>query len=182
MDVREQAGMARPLEPARGPITFGPLTIDVATWVYGTVTLMSVLAVYEWAADMRYLGVVAVVIGPTIALALAHLFADVLKFEVDHARRPNGPERRHLALHSAQFLLVAVPPLLVLAVASVLPNRSVSGSVQSMIYLGVLSLGFWGFVAGRRSGTRGVRLIIPTLAGFLIGLVVIAFQLVLKPH
>ncbi|MGA9148691.1 MAG: hypothetical protein WBZ04_14125 [Candidatus Nanopelagicales bacterium] len=42
----------------------GSFKIDIATWVYGTVTLMSALVIYEgWTADIRFLGVVTIVIG-----------------------------------------------------------------------------------------------------------------------
>lgn len=87
------------------------LTIDVATWAYGTVSLMAVLVVYDdWTADIRFLGVVTVVVGPTLALALAHLFAKALEFHIQESRRPSAAQWRHLIAHAAQFLMVAIPP------------------------------------------------------------------------
>lgn len=159
------------------------LTLDVAAWVYGTVTLMSVLVVYDgWTSDIRFVGAVIVVVGPTLALALAHLFAKVLEFNIQESRPPTRAEWRHLVAHAAQFLMVAVPPLIILCCFSLLPNQTVRSSIPSMIYLGTVSLGVWGWVAGRRAGYRGLSLVLATLAGFFLGLVVIAFQLILKPH
>lgn len=145
---------------------------------------MAVLVVYDdWTADIRFLGVVTVVVGPTLALALAHLFAKALEFHIQESRRPSAAQWRHLIAHAAQFLMVAIPPpLVILCVTSLLPGHTVSSSIRTMLHLGVLSLGFWGWVAGRRCGYTDSRLILPTLARFLIGLVIIGFQLVLKPH
>jgi hypothetical protein len=164
-------------------VRLGPLRIDVAAWVYATVTVMSVLAVYDgWGETKRYIGVVIVVLAPTIALALAHLFADVLDFRVRRHRPPNGREWRHLLEHALQYLLVAVPPLIVLVVTGWIPGIDLRGSIFSMIVFSALSLGFWGWLAGRRAGLRAWRLVSAAGAGLLVGLVVIVTQVIFKPH
>lgn len=161
----------------------GPLRIDVAAWVYATVTVMSVLAIYDgWGDTKRYVGVVVVVLAPTIALGLAHLFADVLDFHVRRHRAPSRHEWRHLVGHAVQYLLVAVPPLLVLVVTGLLPAIDLRGSITCMLIFATLSLGFWGWIAGRRAGLRSWRLLVATGGGLLVGLVVIGMQIALKPH
>lgn len=164
-------------------VRVGRLRIDVAAWVYATITVMAVLVVYDgWGEQKRYLGVVAVVVAPTIALALAHLFADVLDFHVRRHRPPTRPEWVHMLEHAVQYLLVCIPPLVVLVVTGWLPGVDLRGSVAAMIWFAALSLGFWGWFAGRRAGLRGGRLLASTLGGLLVGLVVIALQVLLKPH
>ena len=165
------------------PIRMGPMTINVRIWVYGTVTLMSVLAVFEgWTDLSRVFGVVLVVVGPMLALVLAHLFAEVLEFQIRAGHAPSAMDWRHMGGQSAQFLLVGLPPLAVFFVLIGLFKASIATSIIIMLYFGVISLGFWGWIAGRRSGYRGWRLIGAALAGFLIGFVVICLQLLLKPH
>lgn len=164
-------------------VHLGPLEFDAGVWVYGTVTLMSVLVVYEgWGDLKRPLGVLIVVVGPTIALAMAHVFADVLKHAVERGDTPVPGERRRILAHGLQYLLVGVPPLVVLAVTSLLLRQSAAESIRFMLLFGVLSLGFWGGLAGWRVGYRGWRLVASAVAGLLVGLTVMAFQIVLKPH
>jgi len=167
--------------PERG-LRLGPFHVDVAAWVYATVTVMSVLVVYDgWEDRKRYIGVVLVVVMPTIALALAHLFADVLDFHVRRHRSPTGPERWQQIGHAGQYLLVAVPPLLVLVVTGFIPGIDLRGSITCMLWFAVLSLGFWGWIAGRRAGLGGWRLVAAAGMGLLIGLIVIGTQILLKP-
>lgn len=161
----------------------GPLRIDVAAWVYATVTVMSVLAVYDgWGDAKRYVGVVIVVVAPTLALALARLFADVLDFHVRRHRPPVHYEWRHLLGHAIQYLLVAVPPLCVLVVTGWIPGIDLRGSITCMLIFSALSLGFWGWIAGRRAGLRAWRLLAATGGGLFVGLIVIATQIAFKPR
>lgn len=51
-----------------------------------------------------------------------------------------------------------------------------------MLILGRLSLGFWGGLAGWRSGLREWRLGAAAAAGLVIGAFVYALQLLLEPH
>lgn len=165
------------------PLHVGPLEFDVGVWVYATVTLMSVLVVYEgWGDLKRPLGVLTVVVGPTVALSVAHVFADVLKYAVDSGSAPVPGERRRILAHGVQYLLVGVPPLIVLAVTYLVFRQTPAESISYMLLFGVLSLGFWGGAAGWRVGYRGWRLVAAALAGLLVGLTVIVFQIVLKPH
>ena len=166
-----------------GPLSVGPFRINVRTWVYTTVTLMSLLVVYDGWQDLKGPGGIAlVVIGPTIALATDHTFADFLDLTVVEGGITARRQWRTLAWDFAQFTLVAVPPLVVLALASLVLQQSPSDTLRSMLVLGVVSLGFWGGVAGWRVGLRSWRLILAIVAGLGAGLIVLAFQLALKPH
>jgi hypothetical protein len=164
-------------------LTFGRYRIDVAAWVYATVTVMSVLAVYDgWEDRKRYVGVVIVVIAPTLALAMAHLFADVLDFHVRRHRPPTRHEWWVMTEHATQYLLVAVPMLLILVVTGFIPSVDLRGSITCMLAFAILSLGWWGWIAGRHAGLRGARLLAASCAGLLIGVIVIGMQILLKPH
>lgn len=172
------AATVRPANPRIGPIEF-----DVSTWVYATVTLMSLLVVYDGWGDLKgVIGIVIVVVGPTLALAMAHTFAEVLEHGVITGRQLHAGEKSSLLLDFLTYLLVSVPPLIVLAVMSLVFNASLTRSIQVMLYLGVASLGFWGALAGHRAGRTGWRLVLSGVAGLAIGLIVLAVQIALKPH
>ncbi len=165
------------------PFRVGPVEIRIATWVYVTVSLMSILVVYDgWQELKGVAGIVIVVVGPTIALGVAHVFADIVQHQVHHGRGQRREELVELFWEFIQYVLVAVPALIALLVASRVFNQSYSDSIRSMLYLGTASLGFWGGLAGWRSGYRGWRLLLAIAAGLCVGLLVFAFQLVLKPH
>jgi hypothetical protein len=170
-------------ERAPQPFSVGPVEIRIATWVYATVSLMSILVVFDgWRELKSPAGIVIVVVGPTIALGVAHVFADVLQHHVVHGRAHRRHEVVELGWDLVQYLLVAVPPLLVFAVSYLVLDREPSQSIQSMLLLGAASLGFWGGLAGWRTGYRGWRLLLAVAAGLFVGMLVFAFQLVLKPH
>jgi hypothetical protein len=79
------------------------------------------------------------------------------------------------------LLLAAVPPLAVLVIGRVtaLGNADTLPAVE---LTGLLTLAFLSAVASRRAGLRGPWLVAGALAGGLVGLTVIALQIVLKPH
>lgn len=167
----------------RGNPRLGPIEFDVGTWVYVTVTLMSILVVYDgWQDLKRPLGIAAVVIGPTIALGTAHAFAEILESQVKTGRSTTAKEVRAALGEFAQFVLVAVPPLVLLVVTSLVFHQSPAESIRSMLVLGVASLAFWGAMAGSRVGLTGWRLWVSASVGLLIGLLVLLLQLILKPH
>jgi VanZ family protein len=58
---------------------------------------------------------------------------------------------------------------------------SLNDSIRYVTALGALSLGFWGGLAGRRSGSSGWRLVLAVLAGLAVGGLVLALQIVLQP-
>jgi len=160
--VRDVPPVGEAFAEGSGSVAVGPVRIPVGLYVYGTVTLLSVLVVFEGWQDLRGpIAVVLVTVGPAVALMLAHLFGEVVD--------------------STVFLLMCVPLLAVLVVGQVL-RLELATTVRLMLWLGVLSLGFWGWLAGRHAGLRGWRLLGSALAGLVIGLVVISLQLVLKPH
>jgi hypothetical protein len=86
------------------------LGLDPERAIYGTVVLMSVLAVYSgWGDHPRSVGIALVITLPTVALMLAHLFAGSMTRHMAVGRPLQGPEWRQLLRDDAEFLLAAVP-------------------------------------------------------------------------
>jgi hypothetical protein len=180
--LQDERLVDEPFAESTAVVAVGPVRIPVGLWVYGTVTLLSVLVVFEGWQDLRGpFAVVLVTVGPAIALMLAHLFGEALDEHIRLHRPLRRHEWREAVVDSAVFLLMVVPLLAVLLVGQVL-RLDLGVTVRLMLWLGVLSLGFWGWLAGRHAGLRGWRLVGSAVAGLVIGLVVISLQLILKPH
>jgi hypothetical protein len=62
-----------------------------------------------------------------------------------------------------------------------LPGSSLSASIRWLAVLGAASLGYWGGVAGRRSGMSGLHLVLAVAAGLVIGAPVLALDVFLQP-
>ena len=58
-----------------------------------------------------------------------------------------------------RFLLITVPPLAILVVLTI-AGVSYTRTIQVIVLTGVLSLGVWGGVAGRRAGLTGWALVV----------------------
>lgn len=158
----------------------GRLRIRVDRLVYTTITLMSVLIIYDGWNDLSFRGVLAVILGPLLAIFLSHLFGAELGTRVALGRPMTGGERRTAFVEECRFLVIAVPPVVMLIVLSV-AGVSYSRIIQVIVLAGVLSLGVWGGVAGRRAGLTGVGLVASAGYGLLLGCVILALQALLQP-
>jgi hypothetical protein len=86
----------------------------------------------------------------------------------------------HVIRTELRFLLREAPPLALLTILTV-AGVSLGNSIQAVIFLEGASLGFWGFVAGRRAGPAGWPLARTVAFGLIVGLVVLTLQVVLQP-
>jgi hypothetical protein len=158
------------------------LRVSIERLVYATVVLMSVLVVYDgWADLTTYAGVAAVIIGPILALAVAHLFSEVFELHFARQRPLTREEWREVALDQLHLLLAAVPPLVILGIGWLSPLDE-RRTIAVLLWTGVLTLMGLSLLAARRAGFHGWRLAAACLSGGLVGLIVISLQIVLKPH
>jgi hypothetical protein len=95
-------------------------------------------------------------------------------------RRLTRHERTGLLAAESVFLLLAVPPLTLLFVLSA-AGVSYAHAIKSILLVGVMSLGFWGGLAGRRSGLTGWAVVACVLCGLAVGATVLVLQAVLQP-
>jgi hypothetical protein len=143
---------------------------------------MSVLAVYDgWQDLATFAGVAVVIVGPLLALSLAHLFGDVLHAHAELRRQLTAAEWRQHARDQISWFVAAIPPLVVLAIGWVTP-ADVLGTIALVLWTGVVTLVVLSGIAAHRAGLRGWRWGAATATGGLIGLIVIGLQLLLKPH
>lgn len=158
----------------------GRLHIRVDRLIYTTVTLLSVLIIYDGWATLQFWDVVAVIVGPIVAIFLSHAFGAELGMRVALGRPLTGTERRAVILEESRFLLILVPPLLILTVLA-LAGVSNNAIIRIIVGVGVLSLGFWGAVAARRAGLTGWSLTAAALFGLAVGCIILILQGLLQP-
>jgi hypothetical protein len=86
-----------------------PLVIERA--VYGTITLTSVLIVYDGWAKLKFVDVLVVLVGPVLAMSIGHAFAGSLAQQAELGRPLTRAERLHAIQRASWFMLFAVPPV-----------------------------------------------------------------------
>jgi hypothetical protein len=160
----------------------GRLSMDPHRIIYATILLMTAYAIYdEGTAPLQrgtYVALLGLSIAPLFALAMAHAFSDALDLQIRYQRRLTGADRRHLAASNLQYLYVAIPPMVLIVVLGLLQwdANDVIALVQVM---GLLSLGWWGYYAGRKANVSQLRRWTFALNYALMGLVVILVELAL---
>jgi hypothetical protein len=148
--------------------------------VTATITLVTVLIVYDGWATLKLFDVVLIVLGPIIAVFTSHLFSSSLVLQVELGRRPTMQEWLAIARFESRFLVLAVPPLVVLFVLR-LANVALTDAVQVVIWLEALSLTFWAGLAAWYAGLRGRALALSILGGVIIATIVLMLQVFLQP-
>jgi hypothetical protein len=158
----------------------GRFNIRVDRIIYTTITLLSVLIIYDGWTKLRFWDVVAIIVGPVVAIFISHIFGEELGTRVALGRPLTGSERRAVVAEQSRFLLVTLPPLVILIVLTI-AGVSYTGIIRVIVLTGVLSLGLWGALAGRRAGLTGWPLVVATLAGLGVGCVILILQALLQP-
>lgn len=148
--------------------------------VVGTITLTSVLIIYDGWASLRFGDAVAIIVGPVLAIFIARAFAEALAKLAAKGDPLNRSELLGVVKAECGFLLLAVPPIALLAVLD-LAGVALGDSIQVVIWIGAASLGFWGGLAGVRAGLRGWSLALAVAIGFLIGGLVLTLRVILQP-
>ena len=148
--------------------------------VTATVALVCVLIVYDGWANLKPLDVVVVIVGPVVAICTTHIFSNTLVQVVALSRRPTMKEWLVTVRFESRFLLLAVPPLVVLLVLR-LGNVALTDAIQVVISLEALSLSFWAGLAAWYAGLRGRPFGLAILAGLVISGMVLLLQILLQP-
>lgn len=171
--------------------TGAPLDLQLHIWrlsfdphriIYATILLMTAYAIYdEGSAPLNqrtYVALFGLSIGPLFALAMAHAFSDALDLQIRNGRRLTAHDRRHLLASNLQYMYIAIPPLVLIAILGALgwDANDVLGLVQ---LIGLLSLGWWGWFAGMKAGVSTARRWWFAFSYTLMGAIVIGVELLL---
>ena len=166
--------------PIEEKTRIGGLKIRVDRVIYTTITLMSVLIIYDGWEQLRFWDVVTVIVGPILAIFLSHVFGAALGSRVALGRPLTRQEHRTVFAEECKFLLIAVPPLVILVILTI-AGVSYTRIIQVIVLTGVLSLGVWGGVAGRRAGLTGWPLLVAITYGLFVGAIILILQALLQP-
>lgn len=142
--------------------------------------MVCLLIVYDGWVALKPFDVVAVIVGPVVAICTTHIFSGSLVQLVALGRRPTMKEWLVTARFELGFLLLAVPPLAVLLILQ-LANVALTDAIRVVILLEALSLSFWAGPAAWYAGLRGRLLGLSILAGLVISGMVLLLQLILQP-
>ncbi|WP_231372256.1 hypothetical protein [Terracoccus sp. 273MFTsu3.1] len=165
----------------RHSVRVAGIALDLERLTYATIVVMAVLSAYSGWSDLPFPSAVVVVVSPIVAVCLAHAFSEVLHEHAEVKRRLTTVEWLAVARRQVHLLLAAVPPLAVLVIGRV-TSLGNADTLPVVELTGLLTLVFLSAVASSRAGLRGPWLVAGALAGGLVGLAVIALQIVLKPH
>ena len=160
------------------PAQVAPIFVDKI--VNRTITLVCILIVYDGWAKLNYLDVVGIVLGPILAMFLTHVFSGALAQHVALQRALRKPEWLAVIGAESRFLLLAVPPLVLLGLLR-LAGVSLEDSIRVIVWIESLSIAFWAGLAASRAGLRGWRLAGAVLGGLAVASVVLALQVFLQP-
>jgi len=166
--------------PIAEKMRIGGLKIRVDRVIYTTITLLTVLIIYDGWEQLKFWNVVTVILGPILAIFLSHVFGAALGSRVALGRPLTRHEYRTVFAEECKFLLIAVPPLVILVMLT-LAGISFTRIIQVIVLTGVLSLGVWGGVAGRRAGLTGWPLLVPITYGLFVGGTILILQALLQP-
>ncbi|MDL5157270.1 hypothetical protein [Actinomycetospora termitidis] len=164
-------------------VAWGRFALDVEVAVYGTVVLLTVLAVAEDDGVEDFVTAAQVVVGPLVATFAAHLFASVLAAVNEDRALPSGRRFRSLTAHAAQYLLLAVPPLIVVGVYALAGIGGREGPTEALDLvgdLGLLLLVVLGGVGGWRALRRWWAALLGASVAFVIGLIVIILRILIE--
>jgi hypothetical protein len=159
----------------------GPVSVDIGRSVYGTVLVMTVLAIDSIHGTPSYLDSALTVLGAMVATFSAHLFADVLS-EFAHTGGPHAGGRRTvagLARVDVVFLALAVVPVVVLLIG-VLGVWQVETAITIIMAVGVAFLAFVGGLGGRRAEFGRWGIIGCAAASGVLGAVLLVVQVLLE--
>lgn len=156
------------------------LTLDPHRLIYGTIILMTAFAIYDEGSAPLARGALielfGVALAPLFALAMAHAFSDALDMQIRNGRRLSGADRRHVAAINLQYLYVALPPVLLMTILTIL-QWDANEIVAIVEVLGVLSLAAWGSLAARTAGLSRWRQTTFAVNYALMGVLVIGVEL-----
>jgi hypothetical protein len=176
----ESAQRASPAAMTANGFGYGSRPVYLDRAVYTTITIASVLIAYEGWKNLKFWAAAGVILGPVLAMFAAHVFSASLARQAELHERPGRSEQMKIVRTELRFLLLAAPAIALLIILTA-AGVSLGNSIQAIIFLEGASLGFWGFVAGRRAGLAGWPLARTVVFGLIVGLIVLALQLLLQP-
>jgi hypothetical protein len=163
-------------------VHLGPIRIEPRIIVYATIIQLTAFALLDTRSiegRISWLNLLLISMGPMLALALAHTFSEVLDYHIRAGEHVSATTVRGVAVSNLQFLYVGLIPLLI-AVILLPSDISMTGAVNIIFGIGIISLFGWGLVAARMAGRTLGRQLLFGLAYGIAGCIVVAMELILR--
>lgn len=164
-------------------VRWGRFALDVEIAVAGTVVLLTVLTVAQDDGVGDFTQACQLVLGPLVATFAAHLFAAVLAAINQDRTPPSARRLGALTVHAAQYLLLAVPPLLVVGIVAVTGFRGREGpdeAITLVVDLGLVLLVALGGIGGWRALPRWWAALLGATAAFVLTIIVVVLRVILE--
>jgi hypothetical protein len=159
-----------------------PLKLNPHKLIYATIILMTGLALYdEGQSPLKtgsYAEMIGVVVAPLFALAMAHGFSEALDLTIRTGHRLTGAERRHILAGNLEYLYVAIPPIILLGLLTIL-GWNANDAVGLVQVIGIGTLFFWGAFAATKAGLGFWRRVTFGVSYGVMGLIVLAVEMAL---
>jgi hypothetical protein len=164
--------------PTKRSLDIGPIELQPRVIVYATIIQLSTFAFLNlggipWTGD-RFVTLITVSLGPMLALALAHMFSEIL----DHDIR--GLLFRDTLIQilrtNLQFLYVGAIPI-VLALPTLLFGFYANTTINLIFLVGTISLFVWGAIGARLAGRSLKQQLVFGVAYGFIGCIIVAIEL-----
>jgi hypothetical protein len=160
-------------------VTVWHVRLNAERFIYGMVSVLAVLAVYEgWGGEQGATGFLVVTVGSTFALFLAHLYAVGTNEHLRQRRRLPLSEWWRLFRVELQYFLVLVPLVLAFFVSRLL-GAEVATALRITMFTGIASLAFLVAYVAWLVGIRRWRLLAAGIGGLIIGAVILTIELLL---
>jgi VIT1/CCC1 family predicted Fe2+/Mn2+ transporter len=156
--------------------------INARVIVYATIIQLAAFAIFDQGdtpiTEASFRNIITVSLGPMIAVALAHTFAEVLDHQLARGNHFTWADVVDIIKPNAQFLYVGLAPI-VITIPFLFTNFTNNDVINIIFVFGVTSLFIWGFIAARSSGRPLRGQIIFSLAYGILGMFVVGIELLL---
>lgn len=159
----------------------GPIQLQPRVIVYATTIQLATFAVLNvgdtpWTSD-RFLTLLAVSLGPMLALAMAHVFSEILDHDIRGVLTREN--LREIFRANIQFLYVGLIPI-VIAIPLSLLEVSANTTILTIFIVGVVSLFTWGAIGARLAGRAFKQQLWFGFAYGLVGCLIVGLELLLR--
>jgi len=159
----------------------GPIELQPRVIVYATIIQLTTFAFFTigddaWTSD-RFVTLIAVSLGPMFALAMAHIFSEILDQDIRGVL--SRENLREIIRSNIQFLYVGVIPI-ILSIPLSFFGLSANNTITVIFIVGTVSLFAWGAVGARLAGRSLRQQLVFGIAYGFIGCGIVGLELLLR--
>lgn len=167
--------------PNKRSFDIGPIELQPRVIVYATIIQLATFAIFTpgdapWTSD-QFGTLLAVSLGPMFALAMAHVFSEILDHDIRGILTKHN--LREIFRSNIQFLYVGLIPI-VIAIPLSLLDVSANATISTIFIVGLISLFAWGAIGARLAGRTFKEQLAFGFAYGLVGCVIVALELILR--